>query len=145
MESKKPVNRYHVYILADKKGGLLYVGMANSIASRVSRHRSNAVDSFTAKHGINKLVRYERAGDLEDARRREAELKAMSRDGLVALVESDNPDWSDLISDFFDPPTGFYGTVEVKQRYRWDECQGQCQGRTLAKGTYPDGKRRGNV
>jgi putative endonuclease len=47
---------YYVYILASRKNGTLYVGVTNDLARRVDEHRAGQVDSFTRKHGVDRLV-----------------------------------------------------------------------------------------
>lgn len=40
---------YHVYILAGKRNGTLYVGMTNNLARRMWEHRQGLVEGFTKK------------------------------------------------------------------------------------------------
>src|SRR5690606_26822012 len=53
-----------VYILASGKRGTLYVGVTTRLAARREAHRSRAVDGFTARYGVDRLVHIERYDDI---------------------------------------------------------------------------------
>ena len=91
--------RYFVYILANTRRGVLYVGVTNDLACRVFEHKSKAVPGFTRKHGIILLVYVEEYTSVTEARAREASLKRWRRAWKFALIESLNPDWRDLGAD----------------------------------------------
>lgn len=88
---------YYVYILASGIGGTLYIGMTNDLVRRVWEHKQKAVDGFTKKYGVDRLVYYEKFDDLENARKRERRLKRYNRAWKIQLIEEKNPDWVDLI------------------------------------------------
>lgn len=50
---------YYVYMLASKKNGTLYLGVTNDIVQRGYEHRAKAVDGFTTRYGVDKLVWFE--------------------------------------------------------------------------------------
>jgi hypothetical protein len=50
---------YLVYLLASKKHGTLYLGATNDIIRRGYEHRTKAIDGFTARYGVDKLVWFE--------------------------------------------------------------------------------------
>ena len=52
--------------------------------------------AFSAKYDVDRLVWYEAYGDVTEAIRREKQIKKWKRDWKIALIEADNPDWSDL-------------------------------------------------
>jgi putative endonuclease len=87
---------FYVYILASKIGGTLYVGVTNDLIRRVAEHKSKAVEGFTRRYGVNRLVYFECFDDVENAIHREKRLKKWTRSWKIALVEKDNPDWNDL-------------------------------------------------
>lgn len=89
----------HVYILASKRNGTLYVGVTTDLARRIHEHKIDAADSFTRKHGVKTLVHVETYEDLEEARRRERALKRWQRKWKLELIERDNPRWCDLYQD----------------------------------------------
>jgi putative endonuclease len=87
---------YYVYILASRIGGTLYIGVTNDLVRRVFEHKSDAVDGFTKRHGVKRLIYFEQYDDIENAIRREKRLKQWNRAWKVRLIESVNPNWDDL-------------------------------------------------
>jgi putative endonuclease len=87
---------YYVYLLASKKHGTLYLGVTNDIVRRGHEHRTKAIDSFTSRNGVNKLVWFEIYGDALTAIAREKVLKKWRRDWKIRLIEEENPGWVDL-------------------------------------------------
>ena len=86
----------HVYILASKPHGTLYIGVTTHLARRVAEHRSRSVPGFTARYNVTRLVYAETYADIRDAIAREKAMKAWKRAWKIALIEAANPDWSDL-------------------------------------------------
>ena len=84
---------FYVYILANRIGGTLYVGVTNDLVRRVYEHKSGAAESFTKRHDVTRLVYFECFDDIEAAIHRE---KLWTRAWKIALIEKDNPDWVDL-------------------------------------------------
>jgi putative endonuclease len=91
-------HRYFVYLLASKRNGTLYVGVTSNLAVRVGQHRDGMIDGFTRKYGVHMLVRFEEFGDINDAIRREKQIKKWERAWKLELIEKANPDWEDLFS-----------------------------------------------
>jgi putative endonuclease len=91
-----PAMAYYVYLLASKKHGTLYLGVTKDIVRRVYEHRTKAVESFTSRYGVDKLVWFEIYDDAATAITREKELKKWRRDWKIRLIEEDNPGWVDL-------------------------------------------------
>ncbi len=89
---------YYVYLLASKKHGTLYLGVTNDIVRRVHEHRSEVVEGFTKRYGVDKLVWFETYDDVTNAISREKELKKWRRDWKINLIEESNPEWIDLYS-----------------------------------------------
>jgi putative endonuclease len=87
---------YAVYILATRKDGPLYVGITNDLERRVSEHKSHAFSSHAAKYKIDRLVYVETFDDPGQAIEREKVIKKWRRAWKVALIEKENPAWSDL-------------------------------------------------
>jgi putative endonuclease len=87
---------FYVYILANRIGGTLYIGVTNDLVRRVYEHKSSAAESFTKEHGVNRLVYFECFEDIEAAIHREKRLKKWMRAWKIALIEKDNPNWIDL-------------------------------------------------
>src|SRR4051812_24234816 len=70
---------YYVYLLASKKHGTLYLGVTRDLVRRVYEHRTKAVESFTSRYGVDKLVWSEIYVTLQ----RPSPLKKNSRNGGV--------------------------------------------------------------
>ncbi len=70
--------------------------MTRDIKKRVYEHKSKAIEGFTNRYNINKLVYYEVLGDPQEAIKREKQIKAGTRARKVALVNEFNPGWIDL-------------------------------------------------
>ncbi len=87
---------YYVYIMASRPNGTIYVGVTNDLIRRVYEHRQGQVDGFTARYNVKRLVYFEATEDVTAAIQREKNLKHWKRDWKIALIERDNPDWSDL-------------------------------------------------
>lgn len=85
-----------IYILANKKHGTLYTGVTSDLVQRVAQHKSKTIDGFTGKYDCDNLVYYEIFDDMENAILREKQIKGGSRKKKIALIETMNPDWTDL-------------------------------------------------
>ncbi|ORE89723.1 GIY-YIG nuclease family protein [Aurantimonas sp. 22II-16-19i] len=87
----------HVYIMANKKHGTLYVGVTGDLSQRVYEHKTHAFsNSFTAKHNCTRLVWYEEHFDIRDAITREKSIKRWRREWKIELIETMNPEWNEL-------------------------------------------------
>jgi putative endonuclease len=93
------MREYYTYILTNERDDKLYVGMAESLTARVFRHKGKRASEFTARYNVRKLVYYEKHKSIEDALKRERQLKTWNRQWKIRLIESRNPDWKDLFSE----------------------------------------------
>jgi putative endonuclease len=91
--------RYFVYILANRRRGVLYVGLTNDLIRRVTGHKAKLVPGFTRTYGVVMLVYYEEYASVLEARAREAALKRWRRAWKFDLIEKLNPDWRDLAAE----------------------------------------------
>ncbi|MGE3146431.1 MAG: GIY-YIG nuclease family protein [Pseudorhodoplanes sp.] len=87
---------YYVYILTNRRRGVLYVGVTNDIARRLAEHRAKLVPGFTNTFGLVHLVYVEEYASILEARARERSLKRWRRAWKFELIEKLNPDWRDL-------------------------------------------------
>jgi putative endonuclease len=94
---------YWLYILASDVGGTLYVGVTNDLIRRVHEHRTGAIAGFSRTHAVHRLVYFEPFDQIEFAIKREKRIKKSKRDWKVALIERDNPNWSDLFPSIASP------------------------------------------
>ena len=93
---------YWVYILANRKHGTLYVGVTNSLETRVWQHKSKRAGTFTRRYGVDRLMWFEEFRDVTNAIARETEIKGWLRSRKIELVERDNPEWDDLSRGWYD-------------------------------------------
>ncbi|MBN2019583.1 MAG: GIY-YIG nuclease family protein [Sedimentisphaerales bacterium] len=93
------MGEHYVYILASKRKGTLYVGMARDLGKRVVRHKSKRANQFAAKYDVKKLVYYEKYKSLEEAVKREKQVKKWRREWKIQMIEKRNPEWQDLFGE----------------------------------------------
>ena len=87
---------FYVYIAVNQHNNVMYIGVTNNLLRRMYEHRSGAIDGFTKRYNINKLVYFEQTNDAIAAISREKEIKKWRREKKNILVESVNPEWKDL-------------------------------------------------
>lgn len=87
---------HYVYILASKRRGALYVGVATDLAESVLEHKANMIDGVTSLYAIHQLVYYEVFAALGPALLRQGQIRRLHRRLRLHLVEQMNPDWHDL-------------------------------------------------
>ena len=90
------MKRGYVYILTNDRLSVLYVGSTNDLRKRLAHHRRRLIPGFTKKYNVHRLVYFERLPDIDAARRRERQLKGLSRAKKVTLINMANPDRCDL-------------------------------------------------
>ena len=86
---------YFVYILGNNRP-TLYIGMTNNLVRRVWEHKKGFVDGFTKKYGLKKLLYFEQFSYVEDAIKREKQLKHWNREWKLDLIKKTNPEFKDL-------------------------------------------------
>jgi len=85
-----------VYIMSNKPEGTLYIGVTSNIIKRIYEHKNNLVDGFTKQYNLKTLVYYEIFDDIEEAIKREKQLKNWQRNWKIKLIKKQNPNWKDL-------------------------------------------------
>jgi putative endonuclease len=95
------MKRGFVYMMANRKNGTIYTGVASDLIKRVHEHRAQLIDGFTKRYGCKLLVWFEEHDDLQEARRRELQIKEWKRSWKVRLIEERNLDWDDLYQTLF--------------------------------------------
>jgi putative endonuclease len=92
-----------IYILTNKPGGTLYVGVTNDLVRRVYEHRNGFVAGFTKRYGLKRLVYFEQFDDIQTAIQREKNIKHWPREWKIDLIVSQNPDWRDIYDEIAIP------------------------------------------
>jgi putative endonuclease len=73
------MKRYYVYILTNKNHTVLYVGMTNNLKTRIKQHQSKENSGFTKKYDVHKLVYFEKTQYVNNAIKREKQIKHWRR------------------------------------------------------------------
>ena len=93
------MKEYCLYILTNKNHSVLYTGVSGNLLERIRQHRLKAIDGFTKKYNVTKLVYYETYSDPGSAILREKQIKGGSRQKKIDLINSINAEWKDLFED----------------------------------------------
>lgn len=93
---------YYTYIVASRTR-ILYVGVTGDIELRIVQHKNKSFEGFTANYKCNRLVWYQRFGDVRSAIAREKQLKGWAREKKLALIKRMNPTWIDLSENWGKP------------------------------------------
>jgi putative endonuclease len=70
---------------------------------RVWQHKNGTFEGFTCRYKIDRLVYFERYGDIRLASAREKAIKGWLRVKKVQLIVSQNPEWRDLSAEWGKP------------------------------------------
>jgi putative endonuclease len=99
---------YYVYIITNLNKSVLYTGVTNNLEHRLIEHYLNTLSKqgFTGKYNVCYLLFYEVYQYIDQAIRREKEIKGWTREKKCALINTINPEWNFLNSELFDswPP-----------------------------------------
>ncbi len=87
---------FYVYIITNTKRKPLYIGVTNNLEKRISEHISGINSSFSKKYNLKKLVYFENYSRIEEAIKREKQLKNWHREWKLNLIRSENPHFKDL-------------------------------------------------
>jgi putative endonuclease len=90
----------HVYLMASRKDGTLYLGVTRDLVRRVYEHRAKVMKGFTSRYDVDRLVWFETYDDPVTAISREKEIKKWRREWKIQLIEESNSDWRDLYRTF---------------------------------------------
>jgi putative endonuclease len=85
-----------VYIVTNRPDGTLYIGVTSDLIKRIYEHKNKLVDGFTSKYNLKILVYYEVLDTMEEAIKREKQLKNWQRSWKIELIKKQNPNWDDL-------------------------------------------------
>ncbi|MBO6880125.1 GIY-YIG nuclease family protein [Winogradskyella sp.] len=93
---KRSYHNYWVYIVTNKPRGVLYTGFTGGIDDRMEKHKDGIGSYFASKYRLKRLVYYEEYQYVEDAIKREKQIKNWRRQWKINLIEESNPNWDDL-------------------------------------------------
>ena len=95
------VKNYYVYLITNKTNTVIYTGVSNNLVRRIYEHKNKLVKGFTSKYNICKLVYLEETSDINEAVRREKQIKGGSRQDKIDLISANNHLWKDLSGDWY--------------------------------------------
>ena len=94
------MRQHYVYIMTNRSR-TLYTGVTSDLERRVYEHKHKLVHGFTSRYNITRLVHYEIFVDIREAIAREKQIKRWLRKKKIALIESGNPNWDDLSTEWY--------------------------------------------
>ena len=97
-------NKGYIYFMTNTSNKVLYIGVTNSLKRRISEHSAGQGSQFTHKYNCSKLVYFEVFPDIEQAIKREKQLKHFKREWKDDLVMKLNPEWKDLAPEIILDP-----------------------------------------
>ena len=94
------VKKGYIYIVTNKNNRVLYTGVTSELKERIYRHKIKYYpNSFSSRYNCEKLVYFEEVGRMDEAIKREKQIKAGNRARKIKLIESVNPEWRDLYDE----------------------------------------------
>lgn len=96
------MKQYYVYMMTNRKKGVLYTGVTNNLERRVYEHKHKLISGFTSKYNCKRLVYYDSSSDIKGAIATEKQIKGWLRKKKIALIESMNPEWKDLSEEWYE-------------------------------------------
>ena len=82
----------YVYILTNTTRKVFYIGVTSNLSQRLEQHRLNEdKESFTNKYNVHDLIYYEEFDSIEEAIKREKQLKGWNRKKKYNLIKNFNP------------------------------------------------------
>ena len=90
--------QFYIYIVTNPERTVLYTGVTNDLSQRLIEHYSNRgqPETFAGKFYCYNLIYYENFQYINEAIRREKEIKGWSRKKKIELIKTMNPEWTFL-------------------------------------------------
>ncbi len=87
---------FAVYIMTNRRRGVLYVGVTSNLPNRATEHREGRLEGFTRRYNLKTLVWFKWFEDAIEAITFEKRVKRWRRDWKFRLIGEQNPEWVDL-------------------------------------------------
>ena len=87
---------YFVYMLTNKNNNVFYTGVTSNLVKRVFEHKTKVVDGFSKRYNLTKLVYYEVSDNIENAIKKEKQIKNWHREWKINKIKEKNPEFKDL-------------------------------------------------
>ena len=93
----------YVYIMSNRTRTVLYTGVTSTLYWRVLEHKTKKyANSFTSKYNCFELIYFEVFTNIEEAIKREKQLKSWKRQWKLELILKTNPNLKDLTDNVKD-------------------------------------------
>ncbi len=100
-QNHKKEEKYWLYILSNSKhNGPLYLGDTTCLETRMGEHHQGLRRDYAHYHRLDRLVYFEVWNDYDKFVARLRRVRNWPRDMRLLLIESLNPDWDDLFTQF---------------------------------------------
>ena len=86
----------YIYIMSNYDRTVLYIGVTNNLERRITEHKEGIGSKFTQKYNCVYLIYHERIQGIEQAIKREKQLKNWKREWKINLIKEINPELKDL-------------------------------------------------
>ena len=87
--------------MTNKRHNVLYTGSTVDIVKRVTQHKSHYFKgSFSDRYNCEYCVYFEELHDYNSAILRENQIKNMTRNEKLALINKRNPEWKELVDGY---------------------------------------------
>jgi putative endonuclease len=97
----KEKEKYWLYILSNSKhNGPLYLGDTTCLETRMAEHHQGLRRDYAHYHRLDRLVYFEVWNDHDKFVARLRRVRNWPRDMRLLLIESLNPEWDDLLTQF---------------------------------------------
>ncbi len=81
----------YCYIVSNKYRTTFYVGVTVNINKRIVQHINSEGSKFTSKYNLKDLIYFEEFTDINQAIKREKQLKNWHHDWKINLIKEKNP------------------------------------------------------
>ena len=98
----KTIHQYYLYIITNKKDGVLYIGVTNNLERRIFEHKNKLIKGFSSRYNLNKLIYFETFQSINEAIIREKNMKKWKREWKTKLIIEKTPNWNDLSNNWFE-------------------------------------------
>ena len=81
----------YIYILTNKYRTTFYIGVTTNLKQRIEEHQLGKGSNFTSKYNLKFLIYYEEFLDINQAIKREKQLKNWKKEWKLNLIKQINP------------------------------------------------------
>ncbi|MCW3083796.1 MAG: excinuclease subunit [Bacteroidetes bacterium] len=79
---------------------MLYIGVTNNLERRIKEHKEGTGAAFTKRYNVQDLIFYEIHNQIEQAIKREKQIKEWKREWKLGLIQESNPKMLNLAEDW---------------------------------------------